>query len=387
VEDVSLTFDNKMFLKGLEQISKQLETLTTHTEKSADKMSKGISMSAMSFIKINAALSMAKMGISKLLSNIPELGQTFKIAGDIITRNFLWPLRQQLMPYLQKFLNWVRDHRAMFVRWGGVLQSVFNMVVTGIKAAINILKPFYDAAMKFFKGIFGGTADSIDKIVNIMLFKISAVMIYLEAVLRPIMENLAHIMVKIAQSALSFAEGFGEAAIGMSNTWPMIKGLIEDLKLLSDALFGSGEGWKTMGKIIGYTVIPFLDGVLLLLRGIVLALTTVAGMGGAIGSLVMGDKKGVTKSLDTVSQAWGGDTSAVTNKKIEDRQADLELQEKFKEKLASKAQQQKIDNSRNFNVSSLVIHANTAEQGKEAADAFYIQAKKHVNISQSAKGH
>jgi len=139
-----------MFLKGLGEISKKLESLVGTTEKSTQKISKGVSISAMSFLKINAALSFAKMGISKLMSNIPEIGQTFKIAGDVITRNFLWPLRQQLMPYLQKFLNWVRDHRAMFVRWGAVLVNVFQVVVQGVKSAINILKPFYEAAVKLF---------------------------------------------------------------------------------------------------------------------------------------------------------------------------------------------------------------------------------------------
>jgi hypothetical protein len=369
-----------MFLKGLEQISKQLETLTTHTEKSADKMSKGISMSAMSFIKINAALSMAKMGISKLLSNIPELGQTFKIAGDIITRNFLWPLRQQLMPYLQKFLNWVRDHRAMFVRWGGVLQSVFNMVVTGIKAAINILKPFYDAAMKFFKGIFGGTADSIDKIVNIMLFKISAVMIYLEAVLKPAMQSIANIALKIAGAMSSFVQGIADGYAAIGGLGPEIKELIVSLDNLADSVFGAGEGWRTFGTIISIFVLGPLKILLKVLGAVAEMISMIIDSTSSMSEIDFQKKHGKTKESNVT------DFQAAQQKKFADAPV-LSQEEIMKGDISKRIKQQKIDNSKNVNISNLVIHANTAEQGKEAADAFYIQAKKHVNISQSAKGH
>jgi len=381
--DVSLTFDNKMFLKGLEGISKKLESLVGSTEKTTEKISKGVSISAMSFLKINAALSVAKMGISRLMSNIPEIGQTFKIAGDIITRNFLWPLRQQLMPYLQKFLNWVRDHRAMFVKWGGVLTSVFNLVVVGIKAAINILKPFYDAAMKFFKGLFGSTAESIDKMLNIVTFKIAAVMVYLEAVLRPVMENLANIMLRIAESIISFAEGFGNASKDIQYTIPLLQELMKTLKELSDVLFGAGEGWKALGYIIGNIVIPFANGLLLILVGIVKTLKLATAMGSGIVALLSGDKKG----MRAASTAITGEDPEEVDKKIAARHADLDLQEKFREKLAAKAQQQKIDNSRNVNVSSLVINADSKAGGEAAADGFYYKIKDHVTISQSAKGN
>ena len=271
-EDVILTFNNQMFLKGLEEISKKLGDLTGVTEKSAKKMSSGVSMSAMSFLKINAALSMAKMGISKLMGNIPELGRTFQIAGDIISRNFLWPLRQQLMPYLQKFLNWVRDHRAMFVRWGGVLTNVFKVVVTGIKAAINILKPFYDAAMKFFKGIFGSTADSVDKIVNMILFKISAVMIYLEAVLKPTIQLIAGLVLSIAQGTKEFIQGFVD---GFSKFKGFNKDIQDILEQLSN-LIGVGEEstgvMRDFGDVIGYVVGGALKAVLVLIKALIVGL-------------------------------------------------------------------------------------------------------------------
>jgi len=378
--DVTLTFNNAMFLKGLDEISKKLGDLTSHTEKSAQKMSSGVSMSAMSFLKINAALSIAKMGISKVMSNIPELGRTFQIAGDIITRNFLWPLRQQLMPYLQKFLNWVRDHRAMFVKWGGVLSSVFNIVVTGIKAAINILKPFYEAAMKFFKGIFGGTADSIDKIANMILFKISAVMVYLEAVLKPAMTHIANIALKIAEAIKSFVEGIAEAYEAIGGFGPEMTDLLEALSKLSDSLFGAGEGWKTFGKIIGFFVLTPIKFLLSVLGGIVDMISMIIDLTSGMSDKDFQKKHG-NKNLDE-----SGITK--TKKHVEEfKNAPVLSQEEIMKGDVSKGiKQQKIDNSKNVNISNLVINANTAEGGKAAADAFYIQARNHVNIKQAAVG-
>ena len=380
MEDVTLTFDNKMFLKGLEQISKQLETLTGSTEKSADKMSKGISMSAMSFLKINAALSMAKMGISKVMSNIPELGRTFQIAGDIITRNFLWPLRQQLMPYLQKFLNWVRDHRAMFVRWGGVLSSVFNMVVTGIKAAINILKPFYEAAMKFFKGIFGGTADSIDKIANMILFKISAVMVYLEAVLGPAMKGVANTVFNIMNGIKEFVMGIMEGLSAIGGFMPEMQGIIDALDELSQALFGAGTSWREFGKIIGAVVGGVLKAALAIIGVIIKSLTVSIDLV----KTLFGDMK-----MDEFSKKHNAPQVNQEQKKFDEAtkgQAVLSQEDIMSAGSAKKAQQNKIDNSKNVNISNLVINAETAEGGKAAADAFYIQARKHINVSQASKG-
>jgi hypothetical protein len=284
--DISLTFDNKMFLKGLDQISSKMGEVAANTAKGAAKMGSGVAMSVMSFLKANAALAAVKAGISKIAQNIPEIGRTFSIAGDIITRNFLWPLRQQLFPYLRQFLSWVRDHRAMFVRWGGALVSVFNIVITGIKAAINILKPFYEAAMKFFKDVFGKTGDSIDKIVNMVLFKISAVMVYLESVLKPVMQTIANIVFQIANAMKAFVEGLAEGYVkagGLSDVIKLLGGALENL---SDTLFSNTGFWKTFGDLLSVTIVPALKLLLLLITGIGEALSL---MGDAMG-LVFGKK-------------------------------------------------------------------------------------------------
>ena len=301
--DIELTFNNSMFLKGLDEISKKLGDLTGHTEKSAKKMSSGVSMSAMSFLKINAALSMAKMGISKLMGNIPELGRTFQIAGDIISRNFLWPLRQQLMPYLQKFLNWVRDHRAMFVRWGGALTSVFNVVVTGIKVAVNLLKPFYEAAMKFFKGIFGGTADSVDKMATMVMFKISAVMIYLEAVLGPMMRSIAALIWGIIDGIKEFVEGFAEMAstLGGGEIFDLIKDIIDALGELVGAGEESTGTMKTLGEVFALVVIPPLKLLLILIKAIV----TYWNLLKAVGQFAIGDSVGAINTINKQRKRWG----------------------------------------------------------------------------------
>ena len=387
--DVSLTFDNKMFLKGLEGISKKLESLVGSTEKTTEKISKGVSISAMSFLKINAALSVAKMGISRLMSNIPEIGQTFKIAGDIITRNFLWPLRQQLMPYLQKFLNYVRDHRVMFVRWGSVLSNVFQVVVKGIKAAINILKPFYDAAMKFFKDIFGKTADSVDKIANMILFKIAAVIVYLEAVLKPSMVFIANIVFKILEAVKSFVEGLAEAYIELGGIGSELEETLKALSEMSTALFGAGNGWKLLGQILGYTVVPALKLVLITLTGIAKVLTLAGGMASGISAMLSGDKKGISAAATALT----GEDPAEIDKKIAAHWAKKDAEAKLKIPANAVTLQSltggnsPVDNSSKVNITNLTVHASTEEGGQKAGKALYIELKGQMNTGKAVRGH
>lgn len=166
----------------------------------------------------------------------------------------------------------------MFVRWGGALVSVFNIVVQGIKSAINILKPFYEAAMKFFKDVFGKTGDSIDKIVNMVLFKISAVMVYLEAVLKPTMEAIARIVLRTALAVKEFVLGIADAYEemgGIGAEWDMF---IQGLDDLSESLTGNADSWRTWGKVIGYLILGPIKALLATLGAVGTAISSIIDM-------------------------------------------------------------------------------------------------------------
>lgn len=204
---------------------------------------------------------------------VPEVGQSMDIAGEIIIKNLFWPLKQQVIPILQKMLNWVRDHRTLFVQWGQVIANVFRVLKVGFDVIVRVVKQFAESFMKNIKGALKlGTSDLIS-FVNLLLFKIATVFIYLQSILMPLMEPLGELIAKVAisfqQLAQGFADGFGKS---FDVTW--LNSLVEQLSALFDLFTGSKkEGadastsfmsdlGKGLGILLGYVssgIIEFLS--------------------------------------------------------------------------------------------------------------------------------
>ena len=137
---VTFTFDAGPFEKV---INKMVDTLDVFKNEALKKMDETSEKSKSSIfggvLKANLYTEAIKKILSILFSGftafynkfkefVPEFTKTFSVASDIFFKNLFWPLRQYLLPYLQKLLDWVRDNRKMFIAWGGVLVNVFNGV-------------------------------------------------------------------------------------------------------------------------------------------------------------------------------------------------------------------------------------------------------------------
>ena len=145
-EDVDFTFDTTHFRNGIKSIAKGISDVTRNTMRMAKSVSKGV---------INAAakiglLKLAFRGIQAAIREMPEISKAFGIAKNIILKNFLYPVRKAIFPVLQKFLDWVRDNRAMFVKWGQILVTIFHVVSAAIGRVIEIGK----GLLRTFGGFF-----------------------------------------------------------------------------------------------------------------------------------------------------------------------------------------------------------------------------------------
>lgn len=378
MSDVSLTFDNKMFLKALDEVSQKMDSISKGSMKSAEKLSKGASISAMSFLKVNAVLGLVKSGISKIAANIPELGKTFSIAGDIITRNLLWPLRKQLVPYLQKFLNWVRDHRAMFVRWGAALANVFQVIVQGVKAAINIIKPFIDMIMKFVNKLFGGLGTSFDKTINMIIFKIAAVGVFLEAFLAPIIQKVTDAIYAMLNGMAEFFSGFA-SKLDFSGIFDSIVEITGAIKDLIATLFGGEDTMRSFGEIVGTVFQGVIDIVKVFLKLIEVSIKSITFLAKGIKTLMsIGTKDYEKNKADFIKY---GKTPAIGNASAAITPVPAG---------ASGSKSSTMTNSGNINIDKIEIKANTEEQAKElmsgATKGLHQQVKKEVLKNQAQKG-
>jgi hypothetical protein len=265
-DSVSFAFDPAPFVNGLNKVNGSIAETNKNTEHLAKKISQGM-MSAVTKIGMVAG---GFLGIKAIAARIPEIGMVFKTAGDIFFKNLLWPLRKELMPLLQKILNWVRDNRGQFVVWGQTIANIFRLVLTIGKEIFEVAKSVGKAFLDFINNVFGSQIKSFDELLNILTFKFSVIVQFIGGLLRSILQsemfkNIEDVLGKIikffAEIATSFATGFFKDLPSISDTLSGIVGLIGTI---IDKLFTGKDSlkfWKDTFESIGQLAGSIVEGV------------------------------------------------------------------------------------------------------------------------------
>jgi hypothetical protein len=297
MEDFEFTFNEGPFLKSIDRMYKALGTITegaknfvrkitSENSKSQDEIGKKSKESrkknqesmadagniVSAFTKRIAVLGGAYGLLRKAMSFMPEIGKTSQIVGDIIGKNLLWPLRQELMPLLQKQLNWVRDHRTMFVRWGSVLVNVFRVVKGWSELVVKGFQTMYTSFMKSWEGFFGKSKKTLSDWVNVFLFQLTVVLIAIQTIFEPVMRGIGTAIAMLAISAKGFFSGFID---GISSIMEPATDLINLFKEIFDEISGGDleidilyKSFQVLGDFLGTTLVAILHGTVSLLRGV-----------------------------------------------------------------------------------------------------------------------
>lgn len=335
--DVDFTFDTTAFKNGLKQVAGGIADVSKNTVNMAKNVSRGV---------INAAakiglLKLAFRGVQAVIREMPEISKAFGIAKDIIMKNFLFPLRKAIFPMLQKFLNWVRDNRAMFVKWGQTLVTIFRVASRAIGRVIEIGKGLLRTFGDFFNKTFGTQIKGMNDLLNIISFKFAVAVEFLSRLLKPIVDmikpiiaillknikkiaepisNIAGNIIEIVDGLLS-AEGSGESLVGIFESimnfvgdaatfaaemvdsfieglkphiTPMaktIKEIADSFKSIFDSIFGSSEkleGWKQVFKFIGDVIGTTVLSTFQVLEQIVTAIDNSLKSANDLGNLLAG---------------------------------------------------------------------------------------------------
>ena len=136
-DDVAFGYDPRPFMKGLGVVTKGLGNLTKKVTHVAGQITRR-------FLMVGVAIKAGQALMRKFSQHIPEVGRAFNIAGQVFFKNFFWPLRRMLMPMLQRMLDWVRDHRTLFVKWGTVLANIFKVIINLGKQLVSIFTTITD---------------------------------------------------------------------------------------------------------------------------------------------------------------------------------------------------------------------------------------------------
>ena len=358
--DTSFGFDPTAFIKGINQVTSSLGSLENETKGAAAGMSRGFdsmhkdtqglakAMGGMgesikkgiggamtwSVVKAQALIGLAKGLVKTIATQMPEVTRAFSIAKDTFLKNFFWPLRQATAPLLQNLLNWTRDNRAEFAKWGTVVVNVFKAGYEVFKSLWGALKGFWDI-MKPILGIkSGGFTDGI----NLLLTKIAVVAGYIgnifgagskliESWFRPnsngdtllkVAEALGKILTTIAVAAANAIGGFidGLASSDLKNVATPLREIVDAIDQMLTALGLDRQNdvkgfFEWLGKLAGGTAQRGLELIAASFKTIADALTIIRGIGDITGGLATGNKALTGKGMAAISGADVGTSAAI----------------------------------------------------------------------------
>ena len=388
--DYSLTFDSNPFISGVKRITQSLGGIEASSKNMTAKMTEAVSSGMSSMITKVGGLAAAYVGVRATMSKIPEIGKTFSIVGDIFSRNFLWPLRKELVPVLQNILNWTRDNRARFVEWGSVLVNVFRSLIQIGKAVIDAVKPIFKAFANIINDMLGTTGKSISETINILIFKITVLALFIAEMLGPVFQKVGEWIEDVYQIGKSWIMGFVGAI--SSDLMPTLEGLAQSL---SEIFRMNEEGsitvedlcgiYERLGNVIGSDVVVALESVVYLIDVAVTTLKILYYTLKGIVLLLAGQFKDSMKAFGEVGKVASGFGERTYRAGSRVEKTVRGAMSRDDEIVARRAALQPTAQSRTNNLQSSIridkieITGTTPEDGKKAVDFVTKRANDNMN--------
>jgi len=308
-DEAKFPFDVKGFQKAVDQMSKSISSMETKLNKFGGTMQKSVSKG---IVSATAKIGLLVKGFKSIMKNMPEIGQAFKIAGDIMSKEFFFPIRQQIMPYLQKMLDWVRDHRALFAKWGQAVADTIKTVITVAKNLWNVLKDVSKMLTDSIQKGLGTSFKSIDEFMNVLSVKLSVVALMIG-------DTLGKLVTKIGEFATAFTDGFLPPLQKLSDP---VNSIVESfqrlLNLFGDDNSGIKGAFTWLGNLVANQLVIAFESLAIAIDTVVAGIQTLAQGGNLIKDLFTGDWGALKNDWDAVKDIWKeyGDRTASAGKRI-----------------------------------------------------------------------
>jgi phage-related protein len=244
-------FDVSPFLSGLKRVGDGMDRMSDKARSMGQVVTRSVGSALNGLILKVGGLFAAFKGLGAVLREMPEVGEAFGIAKDVFLKNLLWPLRQQVMPMLQGLLDWTRDNRAQFVRWGVAVANVFSSVVVSARVLWDVFKGLVETVAGAFQRAFHTNFKSFDEFVNVLSFKVSAVVIFIGMLAEELTRKMAPALewvIETGASVLDFFVKLGGAWLTANKNgdslWTVFDKIKGILVLVADAVRAAWEGFK-----------------------------------------------------------------------------------------------------------------------------------------------
>lgn len=237
---------------------KKVVSFFSKVKNKSQDMTKAVTSGLQKFAIRASLVGLALKGIRGILSNMPEIGKAFGIAKDVFFRNLLFPLRQAVFPLLQRLLDWVRDNRVQFVKWGMTLANIFRVVVKSVKSLVQVGRSLIIAFKGFFERIFGVTVRNMQDLFNVFSFRLSVIITFvtnlIETVLRkiePTLNIIGDIISTVIDGVVKLTKGFVKGFSEINKQFPIMEDLNDLFKSFLDLLKQILPVLEPLGEIIG----------------------------------------------------------------------------------------------------------------------------------------
>ena len=265
-DEAKFPFDVKGFQKAVNQMSESISTMETKLNKFGSTMQKSVSKGIMF---ATAKIGLLIKGFKSMMKNMPEIGQAFKIAGDVINKEFFFPIRQQIMPYLQKMLDWTRDHRALFAKWGQAVADVLKTVIDVGKTLWNTLKDVVEILTNSLQRGLGTSFKSLDEFISVLQVKIAFVTLLIGDAVKAMVEKIAPTFEYIVEKGSEILRFFASLA----SSWLTLNGNGDSLITVLDKVY---QVFDKIVHVIGDSLAGFFEGLMTPLKNLMTPLDNIA---------------------------------------------------------------------------------------------------------------
>ena len=265
-DEARFPFDVKGFQKAVNQMSESISTMETKLNKFGSTMQKSVSKGIMF---ATAKIGLLIKGFKSMMKNMPEIGQAFKIAGDIVNKEFFFPIRQQIMPYLQKMLDWTRDHRALFAKWGQAVADALKTVIDVGKTLWNTLKDVVEILTNSLQKGLGTSFKSLDEFVSVLQVKIAFVTLLIGDVIKKMVEKISPTFEYIVEKGSEILRFFASLA----SSWLTLNGNGDSLITVLDKVY---QVFDKIVHVVGDSLAGFFEGLMPPLKNLMTPLDNIA---------------------------------------------------------------------------------------------------------------
>lgn len=265
-DEARFPFDVKGFQKAVNQMSESISTMETKLNKFGSTMQKSVSKGIMF---ATAKIGLLIKGFKSMMKNMPEIGQAFKIAGDIVNKEFFFPIRQQIMPYLQKMLDWTRDHRALFAKWGQAVADVLKTVIDVGKTLWNTLKDVTEILTNSLQKGLGTSFKSLDEFISVLQVKIAFVTLLIGDVIKEMVEKISPTFEYIVEKGSEILRFFASLA----SSWLTLNGNGDSLVTVLDKVY---QVFDKIVHVVGDSLAGFFEGLIPPLKNLMTPIDNIA---------------------------------------------------------------------------------------------------------------